>query len=390
MTNHVVPDRMLDLLCRLVATDSINPSLVPGARGEQELGALLLDECRAAGLEATLDEIMPGRVNVVARLRGRAPGRRLLLNGHLDTVGVEGMRAPFAAEVRDDRLYGRGTHDMKAGLAAMVEAARTIADDGLPAGELVLAFVADEEHASLGSADLVRRYGSGLADAAIITEPTALDIRVAHKGFVWARIETFGRAAHGSLHALGDDAIVRMGHVLAALDRLERDMLPRQTHPLLGRASIHASTIKGGTDLSTYPDRCVLEVERRTLPGESDEAIQGELEVLLNEARACSPGLTGRVDLLLSRPPLEVSPDAPILPALTEAVRAVRGQPPLLVGSPAWTDAALLTAAGIPTVIFGPAGAGAHTAEEWVEIPSVVTCAEVLADVARRFCAGAG
>lgn len=384
------PVRMIALLRRLIATDSINPSLVPGARGEQDLGALLFDECRAVGLEAAVDQVMPGRVNVVARLRGGAPGRRLLLNGHMDTVGVEGMRAPFAAEVRGDRLYGRGAYDMKASLAAMVEAARIVVGRGLPAGELVLAFVADEEHASIGTANLVRHHGPGLADAAIVTEPTALEVCVAHKGFVWARIETSGRAAHGSLHAEGDDAIVRMAHVLAALDRLDRETLPRRTHPLLGRASVHASTIEGGLGLSTYPDRCEVVVERRTLPGESDEAIRAELEDLLVEARAVSPGLTGRVELMFSRPPLEVRPDAPIIHTLVEAVRAVRGQPPRLTGLSPWFDAALLAGAGIPTVLFGPAGAGAHAAEEWVEIPSVVTCAEVLADVARRFCAGTG
>jgi acetylornithine deacetylase len=384
------PVRMIDLLRRLIATDSINPSLVPGARGEQDLGVLLLDECCEAGLDAAVDQVMPGRVNVVARLHGGAPGRRLLLNGHMDTVGVEGMRAPFVAEIRGDRLYGRGAYDMKASLAAMIEAARIVVGRGLPAGELVLAFVADEEHASIGTADLVDRHGPGLADAAIVTEPTALDVCVAHKGFVWARIGTSGRAAHGSLHAEGDDAIVRMGHVLAALDRLDRETLPRRTHPLLGRASVHASTIEGGLGLSTYPDRCEVVIERRTLPGESDEAIRAELEDLLVEARALSPGLTGRVEIMFSRPPLEVRPDAPIIRTLAEAVRAVRGQPPRLTGASPWFDAALLAAAGIPTVLFGPAGAGAHAAEEWVEIPSVVTCAEVLADVARRFCAGTG
>lgn len=384
------PARLTDLLRRLVATDSINPGLVPGARGERDVASLLFEACRDAGLEAVLDEAAPGRPNVVARLRGAAPGRTLLLNGHMDTVSVEGMRDPFGAEIRDGRLYGRGAYDMKAGLAAMVEAARIIIGQGLPAGELVLAFVADEEHASLGTDDLVRRYGAGLADAAIVTEPTALDVCIAHKGFVWGRIETFGRAAHGSRHAEGDDAIVRMGHVLVALDRLDREMLPRRTHPLLGRASVHASFITGGLGYSTYPDRCVLDIERRTLPGESDAAILTELQDLLDEARGLSPGLTGRVEVALSRPPLVVRRDAPIVRVLVDAARAVCGQAPRLIGDAPWFDAALLAAAGMPTVMFGPAGAGAHAAEEWVEIPSAVTCAEVLADAVLRFCAGAG
>ena len=309
--------RLTDLLRRLVATDSINPSLVAGASGEGAIARVLADACEAAGLEVRFDEAAPGRPNVVARVIGRRTGRRLIMNGHMDTVAVTGMRDPFSAELITDRLYGRGAYDMKASLAAMVEAGRAIAASGLPAGELVLAFVVDEEYESLGTADLVRRELAGRpADGAIVTEPTALEVCLAHKGFVWARIETDGRAAHGSRHAEGDDAIARMGHVLVALDRLDREVLPRRTHPLLGRASIHASTVAGGLGLSTYPDRCALEVERRTLPGEPDDAIVTELRGLLDEARRHSPGLSGRCDVLLTRPPFEVSPDAPVVQAL--------------------------------------------------------------------------
>jgi acetylornithine deacetylase len=305
----------------------------------------------------------------------------------MDTVAVTGMPDPFSAAIVGDRLYGRGGYDMKGSLAAMLEAGRAIAARGLPSGELVLAFVIDEEYESLGTADLVRRELEGHpADGAIVTEPTSLDVCVAHKGFLWARIETAGRAAHGSRFAEGDDAVARMGHVLVALDRLDREVLPRRTHPLLGRGSVHASTVAGGLGLSTYPDRCVLEVERRTLPGERDEEIVGELSRLLDEARRASPGLSGSVTVMLSRPPFEVTPDAPVVRALVDAVSRVRGSAPRLIGDAPWFDAALLGQAGIPTVMFGPAGAGAHAAEEWVDVPSVVTCAEVLVEVAMRFC----
>lgn len=381
--------RLIALLHRLVATDSVNPSLVASARGEGSIAHLLADECRAAGVDVRLDEVAPGRLNVVARIRGRQPGRRLLLNGHMDTVDVAAMRDPFSCRVIDDRLYGRGAYDMKGSLAAMLEAGRALIDTGLTAGELILAFVVDEEYESLGTADLVRRYhGHDLADAAIVTEPTALDVCIAHKGFIWARVETAGRAAHGSRYNEGDDAITRMGHVLGALDRLDREVLSQKTHPLLGRASIHASMIRGGLGLSTYPDRCTLEIERRTLPGERDDDILAELRGLLDEARRTSPGLSGRVEMLLSRPPFESDPHAPVVQVLIESIRAARGQEPRLVGEFPWFDAALLGQAGIPTVMFGPSGAGAHAAEEWVDLPSVITCAEVLVDVAARFCAG--
>jgi len=379
-------DRLTDLLRRLVAIESINPSLVPDARGEGPIADLIAAECSAAGLETRRDEVVPTRHNVVARLHGRGPGRRLLLNGHMDTVAVTGMRDPFSGATDGDRLYGRGAYDMKGSLAAMLEAARLVAGGGLAAGELVLAFVIDEEYQSLGTADLVRRE---TADAAVVTEPTGLEVCVAHKGFVWARIETQGRAAHGSRYDEGDDAIVRMGHVLAAIDRLEREVLPRRPHPLLGRASVHASTIAGGLGLSTFPDRCLVEVERRTLPGERDEEIAAELNRVLEDAARVSPRLIGRVEVLLTRPAYEIDPGAPVVRALVESIRAVHGRAPRLIGEFPWFDAALLGAAGIPTVMFGPQGTGAHAAEEWVDLSSVVTCAEVLADLTVRFCGSA-
>lgn len=384
---QVDPQRITDLLRRLVAVDSINPGLAPDGGGEAQIARVIAAECAGTGIEARLDEVAPGRYNVVARIPGRGGaaglGRRLLLNGHMDTVSVTGMRDPFAGRVDGDRLHGRGAYDMKGSLAAMLEAGRFLAEGGLRAGEVILAFVADEEYQSLGTADLVRRER---VDAAIVTEPTALEVCLAHRGFVWARIETDGRAAHGSRYDDGVDAITHMGHVLTALDRLERETLVRRSHPLLGRASAHASTITGGLGLSTYPDRCTLEVERRTLPGESDEEIGAEMADLVMEAARSCPGLVGRAEIMLSRPPFEVSADEPIVRALVESVSRARGRAPRFVGELPWFDAALLGAAGIPTVMFGPSGAGAHAAEEWVDLPSVATCAAVLADVAVRFC----
>jgi acetylornithine deacetylase len=253
-----------DLAAALVAIDSVNPALVSGGAGEGEIARFVAEWARGARLDAEMLEATPGRPSVLVRARGTGGGRTLLLCGHLDTVGVEGMAAPHAPRVDGDRLHGRGAYDMKAGLAAALVACREAASLGL-AGDVVVAAVADEEHASLGVREAL---GAVTADAAIVTEPTELELIVAHKGFVWAEIEVTGRAAHGSRPHLGVDAIVKAGPVLTALGELD-GALAERTHPLLGRGSVHASLIRGGEELSSYPARCVVGLERRTLPGET-------------------------------------------------------------------------------------------------------------------------
>jgi len=372
-------DRLTRLLADLVRHNSINPDLVSGAPGEGAIAAFLYEYCRRAGLEAEIREVAPGRANVIARLRGRGGQPALLFNGHIDTVGVDGMTIdPFDPVIRDGRLYGRGAFDMKGGVAAMVEAAVAAAAQGPPPGDVVLAMVADEEYASLGTQAVVRDVPAG---AAIVTEPTALNVCVAHKGFAWITVETAGRAAHGSRYEEGVDAITRMGRVLASLERLEREVYPRHRHPLLGRPSVHASLIAGGQGLSTYPDRCRLQVERRTLPTETPDDIAAEMEALLAGLRHADPSFEASWSLTLFRPGLEVPPEAPVVRAVCRAAAAVLGREPALVGEYPWLDSALLAAAGIPTVIFGPAGAGAHAAVEWVDLASVAATAEVLARV---------
>ncbi len=372
-------DRLTRLLADLVRHNSINPNLVPGAPGEGAVAVFLYEYCRHAGLEAEVQEVAPGRANVIARLRGRGGQPALLFNGHIDTVGVDGMTIdPFDPVIRDGRLYGRGAFDMKGGVAAMVEATVAAAAQGPPPGDVVLAMVADEEYASLGTQAVVPDVPAG---AAIVTEPTALNVCVAHKGFAWITVETAGRAAHGSRYAEGVDAITRMGRVLASLERLEREVYPRHRHPLLGRPSVHASLIDGGQGLSTYPDRCRLQVERRTLPTETPNDIAAEMEALLAGLRHADPSFEASWSLTLFRPGLEVPPEAPVVRAVCRAAAAVLGREPALVGEYPWLDSALLAAAGIPTVIFGPAGAGAHAAVEWVDLVSVAATAEVLAHV---------
>ena len=376
-------DPVLVLLRDLVAIDSVNPALAPGGAGEAAIAEHVATVMRRAGLDVAVTEAAPGRPNVVGVVEGRSPGRTLMLCGHLDTVGVEGMRDPFTPVVRDGRLYGRGAQDMKSGVAAMVDAAARLAiGGGLPAGRLVVAAVADEEHASLGADALVRDHA---ADGAVVTEPTDLRMATCHKGFEWVEVETRGRAAHGSRPADGRDAILRMGRVLGRLEDVNARLAAGPAHPLLGPASLHASTIDGGRELSVYPDRCRLSFERRTLLGEPPDAGLVEARDILDALARDDPEFEGSARPVFTRPAHELPVDHPLCRALARVLER-RGEDAEPTGMSFWTDAAILTAAGTPALLFGPRGAGLHSREEYVEIDSVLTCRDLLIDLARDFC----
>jgi acetylornithine deacetylase len=370
-----------ELLSQLVAIDSVNPSLVPGAAGEREIAGFIAGWAKDVGLQAEVLEGTPGRPSVVVRAAGTGGGRTLMLCGHCDTVTVQGMRDPHTARVEGDRLYGRGAYDMKAGVAAALIACREAAALGL-AGDVVVAAVADEEHASLGVQEVLRTVG---AEAAIVTEPTELELIVAHKGFVWSEVEVTGRAAHGSRPHLGVDAIVKTGPILTALGQLDV-ALGERTHPLLGRGSVHASLIRGGEELSSYPAECVVSLERRTLPGETSAQLEVELDSLLAACHASDPELVAGHRTLLVRDPFEVAHDAEIVATVRDAAAEAMGTAPAIGGASYWADAAFIAAAGIPTVMFGPVGEGAHAAEEWVSISSTETVVRALVSVAERVC----
>jgi acetylornithine deacetylase len=378
----VVMDSTIDLLRDLVAINSVNPSLVVGGAGEQEVAQRVADELRSFGLDVEQNEVTPGRPNVIGLLEGKAPGRSLMLCGHLDTVGVAGMEAPFDPVQRNGRLYGRGAQDMKGGLAAMIAAAGTLAKSGgLARGRLIVAGVVDEEYGSIGAEALVKRWK---ADAAIIGEPTDLIIATGHKGFSWVEITTRGRAAHGSRPQEGRDAIVRMGKILSGLEVLDRELQSRPPHPILGTGSLHASLINGGRELSTYPDHCVLQMERRTITGESAETAIDEVERLLSELRREDTEFEASARLMFTRPPYEIAADHG-LPQLLENRMATLGHQTHRAGVTFWTDAAILGHAGTPSVVFGPGGAGLHGLEEYVLIDDVLTCRDALVDLAREF-----
>jgi acetylornithine deacetylase len=375
-------EELTTLTADLVSIDSVNPSLVEGGAGEGRIATFIAEWAAAQGLEAERLEETPGRPSVLVRAQGSGGGRTLLLCGHIDTVNVEGMTDPHAPRVNGDRLHGRGAYDMKAGVAAALLAAREAARAGLR-GDDVVAAVADEEHASLGVQEALRALE---ADAAIVTEPTEMELVVAHKGFVWIEIEVTGVAAHGSRPHLGVDAIVKTGPILTELGKLD-EALGDRTHPLLGRGSVHASLIEGGVELSSYPARCVVGLERRTLPGETGADIEREVEQLLDRCRAADPELQARQRTLLVREPFEVDQESQLVSAVAEEASQLLGSKPKIAGASYWADAAFIQAAGIPTVMFGPSGEGAHAIEEWVSLPDTEAVARTLVGVASRICA---
>jgi acetylornithine deacetylase len=378
---HVARGDAVALARELVAIDSRNPSLVPNGPGEDAVAHALADVLGAWGLRVDVYDVAPGRPNVVARVGGdgSAPAE-LMFNGHVDVVDVAGMvHAPWDSTVRNGRIYGRGSSDMKAGVAAMCAAA-TRAAEASPNREIIVAAVADEEFESLGTRALIAR--GTRASAAIVTEPTRLAIMPAHLGFVWADVTTHGRAAHGSRWDIGVDAIRHAGLVLAELDRFDGDELPKRRHALLGRPSIHASLIDGGSGMSTYPDMCTLRLERRTIPGETPDQVRRELEALCTRAGAGRATFSADVTVTLSQEPSDVRTDAPIVRALESAVRET-GENVRMEGMTAWTDAALLNAAGIPAICFGPGDMGlAHAAEEWVSVDEIERATRVLTRLA--------
>lgn len=379
---------MRKLLEDMVAIDSTNPSLVPGGAGEAEVARYMAAALESAGLEAAVDEgPAPGRPNAVGVLRGAggSSARSLMLVGHLDTVSTEGMDIPpLTPRVEDGRLYGRGSCDMKGGLAAIIAAAESIAASGRRlAGDLVIAGVSDEEYASIGIEHLVRHWR---ADAGVIAEPTGLDLCIAHKGFAWIRVDVQGRAAHGSDFSGGVDAITHAARVVAAYDEHQRQILTKVTPELVTRPSVHASLIQGGRELSTYPDQCRVEFERRTVPGETEESIKQELSTILARLAAADPEFSASGEVFFYRQAYEVSRSEPVVSGLVQTIERVTGASPEFGASSGWMDSAVMGAAGIPTVIFGPSGSGAHAAVEWVNLDSVIVTAEVLAALVLGFC----
>jgi len=371
-------------LKELVKIDSVNPSLVPGGAGEAEIGAFVADFLDGIGLDVELCEVEKDRPNVVGVLRGKGSAPSLILNGHVDTVGVEGMVDPFDPRIDGNRLYGRGSADMKGGLASILHAVKAVVDSDVElSGDLIVASVVDEEYASLGTERLMDSFS---ADGAVVCEGTGLEIAIAHKGFVWLEVETHGKAAHGSRPEEGIDAIAKMGRLLVELDDFGVKTLSGRSHRLLGSPSLHASIISGGRELSTYPDLCRLKLERRTIPGEDVALVHSEILSILERLSEADSKFKAELRTIFSRGPFNVSIEEMIVRSLGRAIHKVTGREPKYIGSYGWLDSEIIQNAGVPTAIFGPGGVGMHSTNEYVYVDQVVEAAMVLSQLIVDFC----
>ena len=377
-------DDPIELLKRLVSINSVNPDLVPGGAGEAAIADFCGQWLAERGFEVHRVEEHAGRPSIVGIARGAGGGRSLMFNGHIDTVSIGSYDGDaLDPVVRDGRLYGRGSFDMKGGVAAMMVAAARAKAKGV-GGDILVACVADEEYASFGTAEVTTRFR---ADAAIVTEPSHLELTVAHRGFVWFDVAVHGRAAHGSRPELGIDAIAKAGKFLVALEAYDRRLRAHPSHALLKSGSVHASLIRGGEEISSYPAECRISLERRTIPGETPETVAAELQAIIDGIGASDPDFRAELVTGLSRPPFEVVETEPVVAALDRAAASRLGHAPVRRGEPFWTDCAILQGAGIPCVMFGADGGGAHAATECTDIRSVETLADILTETAITFCA---
>jgi acetylornithine deacetylase len=386
---------VVDLTRQLVAFDSVNPGLVPGAMGEGPIAQFVADRLSGSGFEVRLVPALsdPRRMSVIAVRDGGRPGRTVVLNGHLDTVGVDGMAEPFTARIDGDRMFGRGTSDMKGGVAGLVIAAEQLVAARAP-GRLVLTLVADEEDASLGATTVLETLGgiSGVqADVCLIAEPTWLDLAVAHRGYAVVRVGLQGRAAHSSLPEQGVDVLAPLGGLLVAVAEQNRALRQAVPHPLLAHGSLMSTVARGGSAPFTVAAEAESLIERRTLPGEPATAPLSEVRDLVDAVTAGAPGLGSTVELVLARDAWQADdsgPAAELMDLLATALAAAGAAPPARTGAPYWMESALWQASGVPTVVCGPAGGGLHAVDEWVDLAQLRRYPMAVAAAVHRFLAG--
>ena len=368
-------DFTIKTLQKLVQIHSVNPDLEDGGAGEAEIGRYIFTLLEKLGIETEIDEISPGRLNVTGVIKGDGTGPSLMLNAHMDTVGVKGMDEPFSGKIDDGKLFGRGSYDMKGSIASILAAAKSIKEERISLkGDLILSFVADEEYESIGAQALVKKIKT---DIAIVAEPTNLNLCTAHRGFGIWKITTKGKTAHGGNHHLGVDANMNMGLLLTELHKRSKDLPKKKKHPLCGEASLHVPMIRGGRSLFIYADECTIRLERRTLPGEKKKQIETELLEIIEKLHKQHSGFEAELESVIWRSPYEINQSASIVKDVVKAVAGITGKQPEIIGHTWWEDSAIFGAAGIETVILGPKGGGIHEDVEWVEIDSVIKLAEI-------------
>jgi acetylornithine deacetylase/succinyl-diaminopimelate desuccinylase family protein len=382
---------VLDLARRMVAA----PSYAADHQWEAGVARVLEEFLTHEGFAVTRQPVVDGRENLIAVLPGRAPARPLLMfNGHMDTVPPSGsMRyPPFAAEVHDGKLWGRGAVDMKGAVAAMTAALVALRRAGMrPLRPIVLAAVIGEETGGMGTAAL--GAGGPPADLAVVGEPSSLAIIPAHRGVYRCDVVVHGRAAHGSTPELGMNAIGLAARLIVAFDEQLPAMWKDQRHPVLGGPSVNIGTIRGGLAVNVVPDRCEFSFGKRWIPGDSPERIRADLEAVIAASigAAHAEVVPAATFDAVPRPPLDLDADHPLFRALAEAAGAVTGRPPAIGRFQAFTDAAILQGAGTPAVVFGPGDlALAHTDEEHVPVDALHTAARIYARLALRLGGAAG
>ena len=371
-------EEVISLLDQLVRIESVTPWLIKTGSGEKEIAEFMGAWLTKEGLEVTLEEVSPGRPNMLARLKGAGTGPTLCINAHSDTVGFENWAdVALSPWIEGDRMYGLGVVDDKAGCAAAMLALRDLARSGVVLnGDVLLACVADEESTSTGSEHLAKHH---TMDAAIIIEPSVLPVVVTeHQGFGWIEITVFGKASHGCAPEEGIDAIVHMAEVIMRLDALSESTWAAHPDARNGATVFHTSTITGGTDFATYPSRAVLGIEIGTQPGETLSDRVKDIEKIFAEITIKRPNFRAEIAIKLERDPFVGSGREPLLAALNKATQEVMGKDISDQGWNAWTDAAILQASGVPTVLIGPRGGNLHSPNEWVEISAVEELVEVL------------
>jgi len=365
----------IETLQKLVRINSVNPALEGGGGGESDVGVFIYEQLWSLGIEAEIDVLAPGRLNVTGTIKGDGTGRSLMLNAHMDTVGIKGMADPFSGRITDGKLFGRGSYDMKGSIAAILGAVKTIQTEKQKLkGDLVISFVADEEYESIGAKALVQKIKT---DTAIVAEPTSLQVCTAHRGFGIWEITTKGKTAHGGNHQVGVDANMHMGLLLTELYQMSGKLQSYRNHPLCGEASLHVPLIHGGHSLFIYSNECTIKVERRTIPGESEKNVEDEILEIIKNIQGKYPEFQAGIKQVMWRSPYEIDRSKKIVKDVSKAIHEITGRHPLIIGHTWWEDSAIFGEAGIETVILGPKGGGIHEEVEWVDLDSVVQLAGV-------------